>query len=78
VLAQTGRRRLLLPVPYLIWEALAFLMAPLPGRPISRDQVTLMRQDNVASPGQPGLGDLGITPTALAAVLPTYLGRSGA
>lgn len=78
VLAQTGRRRLLLPVPYLIWEALAFLMVPLPGRPISRDQVTLMRQDNVASPGQPGLGDLGITPTALAAVLPTYLGRSGA
>jgi NADH dehydrogenase len=53
-------------------------MAPLPGRPISRDQVTLMRQDNVASPGQPGLGDLGITPTARAAVLPTYLGRSGA
>lgn len=75
VLAQTGRRRPLLPVPYFVWDVLATLLAPLPNRPLSRDQVTLMRQDNVASPDLPGLDDLGIVPSALETVLPTYLGR---
>ena len=50
LLEQLGRRRLLLPVPYRAWELLAALMAPLPKRPISRDQVVLMKQDNVVGP----------------------------
>jgi uncharacterized protein YbjT (DUF2867 family) len=73
VLQHTGQRRLLLPVPYFAWNALAALMAPLPARPISRDQVKLMQKDNVVSPGALTLADLGITPTALDAVAPTYL-----
>ncbi|HYZ25502.1 MAG TPA: complex I NDUFA9 subunit family protein [Geminicoccaceae bacterium] len=75
VLEQTGRRRLLLPVPYLVWHALAALMAPLPRRPISRDQVKLMQKDNVVSPGALTFADLGITPSPLEAIAPTYLGR---
>jgi uncharacterized protein YbjT (DUF2867 family) len=75
VLEQTGRRRLLLPVPYAVWHALAALTAPLPRRPISRDQVKLMQKDNVVSPGALTFADLGITPTALEAIAPTYLGR---
>jgi uncharacterized protein YbjT (DUF2867 family) len=76
VLDQTGRRRLLLPVPYAVWHALAALMAPLPRRPISRDQVKLMQKDNVVSPGVLTFADVGITPTALEAIAPTYLGRA--
>ena len=49
VLERTGRRRLLLPLPYSLWTALAAIMAPLPQRPISRDQVKLMQKDNVVS-----------------------------
>jgi NADH dehydrogenase len=75
VLEQTGRRRLLLPVPYVAWNALAALMAPLPSPPISRDQVKLMQRDNVVSPGALTFADLGITPTALEAVAPAYLRR---
>jgi NADH dehydrogenase len=75
VLEQTGKRRLLLPLPYFAWNALAALMAPLPARPISRDQVKLMQKDNVVSPGALTFADLGITPTALEAVAPTYLRR---
>jgi NADH dehydrogenase len=71
VLEQTGRRRLLLPVPYAAWNALAAL----PRRPISRDQVKLMQRDNVVSPGALTFADLGITPTALEAIAPTYLRR---
>ena len=75
-LDHTGRRRPLLPTPYLVWRALAALMAPLPRRPISRDQVTLMEKDNVVRPQALTFADLGITPTALEAVAPTYLGRA--
>jgi uncharacterized protein YbjT (DUF2867 family) len=74
-LAHSGRRRLLLPVPYLAWDVLASLAARLPNPPISRDQVTLMRQDNVADPRMPGFADLGIAPSAPEAILPTYLRR---
>ena len=61
VLERTGRRRLLLPLPYSFWIALAALMAPLPQRPISRDQVKLMQKDNVVSPGALAFADLGIS-----------------
>jgi NADH dehydrogenase len=77
VLDQTGRRRLLLPLPYAVWHALAVLTAPLPNRPISRDQVRLMQKDNVVSPGALGFADLGISSTALEAIAPGYLGRAG-
>jgi NADH dehydrogenase len=33
----------------------------------------LLERDNVVAAGAPGFGDLGITPTALELILPTYL-----
>jgi NADH dehydrogenase len=41
--------------------------------PITTDQVALLRADNVVSPGAPGLMELGVTPSALEPILPTYL-----
>jgi uncharacterized protein YbjT (DUF2867 family) len=69
VLGHAGRRRLLLPVPYRAWD----LLAALPGSPVSRDQVTLMRHDNLVAPGALTFADLGIQATALEAILPDYL-----
>jgi uncharacterized protein YbjT (DUF2867 family) len=74
LLRQTGRRRLLLPLPYPAWELLAAAMAPLPKRPISRDQVVLMKQDNVVGPGALSFADLDIKPHSVEEILPTYLG----
>ena len=74
LLEQLGRRRLLLPVPYAAWELLATLTSHLPVRPISRDQVMLMRQDNVVAPGARSFADLGIAPRAVEEILPGYLG----
>ena len=34
-----------------------------------------LRADNVVSPGAPGLAALGVAPTALEPILPTYLYR---
>jgi NADH dehydrogenase len=60
---------------YSLWSALAAVMAPLPQRPISRDQVKLLAKDNVVSPGALTFADLGITATPLEAVAPGYLRR---
>ena len=75
VLAQIGRKRLLVPIPFVVWELLAALVAPLPHRPVSRDQVILMKRDNVVAANALTFAELGITPTPLEEVLPTYLGR---
>jgi uncharacterized protein YbjT (DUF2867 family) len=61
------------------WAALlqAGLMELLPGEPLmSRDNVASMRTPNVASGKLPGLATLGITPSALEAVAPAYLGAA--
>lgn len=76
LLRQTGRRRLLLPVPYALWDLVATLLSPLPNRPISRDQVTLMKQDNVVALNAPSFAALGITPHSVEEILPTYLSRA--
>lgn len=73
VLAQTGRKRLLKPVPFWAASILAFAAESLPVPPLTRDQVALLKTDNVVSGKFPGLSDLGITPTAAEVILPTYL-----
>lgn len=75
LLAEIGRRRLLLPVPFAAATLQAFFLELLPFPPLTRDQVTLLRFDNVATGAEPGLAELGITPTALESVAPGYLGR---
>jgi uncharacterized protein YbjT (DUF2867 family) len=75
VLAQIARKRLLLPVPYFVWELLASLMTPLPKSLISRDQVIVMTQDNVVGLQAATFADLGIAPTSIEEILPTYLDR---
>jgi NADH dehydrogenase len=74
MLRQLKRRRLLLPVPFLVWELLAVVMSLLPNPPVTRDQITLMRRDNVVGPDALGFTDLGIEPASVEAVLPNYLG----
>ena len=72
VLERAGRRRLLLPVPFPVWLALAVLASFLPAPPLTRAQVVLMKRDNVVAEDALTLGDLGIEATALEAVLPDY------
>lgn len=80
VLRITGRRRFLAPIPLFAARPLgqAFDLVrkvlPVPA-PVTADQVTLLATDNVASGDYPGLTELGVTPTSLESILPTYLWR---
>jgi NADH dehydrogenase len=77
------RRRLIVNVPFfaasIMGGAFDLLQAVTLGLfqngMITRDQVRNLKADNVVSPGAKGLADLGITPTAMEAVLPEYLWR---
>jgi uncharacterized protein YbjT (DUF2867 family) len=75
VLRETGRKRLLLPLPLGLAEIEAALLSllPLPTPLLTRDQVRLLRRDNVVSPDALGLAELAIVPTAAELILPTYL-----
>lgn len=69
------RRRLLLPVPGALMKIPAAVMELLPQPPLTRDQIRLLGHDNVVSEGAEGLAALGVQPSAIEAMLPTYLDR---
>lgn len=73
----SGNARPVVPMPLAIGKLQAMAMELLPGEPLmSRDNLASMTVPNVASGKLPGLASLGITPTALAAIAPGYLGRT--
>ena len=72
VMERAGKRRPLLPLPFFMWEAMAALVSPLPAPPVTRDQIALMRDDNVVAENALSLSDLGVIATALEDVLPDY------
>ncbi|HEY6578509.1 MAG TPA: complex I NDUFA9 subunit family protein [Rhizomicrobium sp.] len=75
VLAETNRRRLLAPIPFSLAMVQASVLGLMPNPMLTRDQVQLLRRDNVVSHGVRTLADLDIAPEAVEAVIPTYLWR---
>ncbi len=81
MLSTIQRRRLVLGVPAFLMRIPAFLldmaeavtMGLLKNKLITRDQITMLADDNTVARGAKGLADLGITPTTIEAVLPEYL-----
>jgi NADH dehydrogenase len=79
-LKETQRQRLLLPLPWPVARLVGTLgdlqaaVLPVPP-PLTADQVELLHSDNVADPALPGLAVLGVAPTSVEAVIPTYLYR---
>jgi uncharacterized protein YbjT (DUF2867 family) len=67
--AERGIKPVLVPVPFWIWEMLAFGAETLPHPPLTRNQVELMAIDTVAAPNLPGLQALGIEPRGIETVL---------
>jgi uncharacterized protein YbjT (DUF2867 family) len=75
ILEVTGRRRLLVPLPFDVARAMASVLQLLPFAPLTVDQVEMLKSDNVVGDGVAGLADLGIGGTTIEAMAPTYLAR---
>jgi NADH dehydrogenase len=65
LLSALNRRRVLIPIPFVLAEIQAGLLELLPNPPLTRDQVRLLKTDKVVSGIEPTLGDLGVQPRPL-------------
>lgn len=82
MLKSIRRRRLIVGLPFWVGSIMggvfsmaSFLSFGLIPRPITGDQVKNLRNDNVVADDARGFDDLGITPTAMDAILDDYLWR---
>jgi NADH dehydrogenase len=79
MLHEIGRKRLLVSVPFALARLQALFLEMMPKPLLTRDQVRLLERDNVVSgeaeSEQRTLRGLGIAPTAMESVLPSYLVR---
>lgn len=81
VLSETGRRPLLLPVPWAMAELIGVIgdlqtvLAPVIPPVLTTDQVRMLHIDNVTSKGALGLSDLKVDATPLESIVPDYLWR---
>ena len=79
ILRETGRRRLLAPLPFFAATTIGSLaeITAILGIPpvLTRDQVLMLKTDNVVAEGAEGLSALGIEATGLEAIAPSYLWR---
>jgi uncharacterized protein YbjT (DUF2867 family) len=75
MLEQIRRKRILIDIPFGLAALQARLMSILPNPPLTPDQVEMLKRDNVVSSGALTLAALGIAPTPVEAILPSYLDR---
>lgn len=73
VFLHTGRRRMLVSLPWAVARIDAFFLGMLPRPLLTCDQVDVLKTDSIVAAGADGLGDLGIAPTGMGLVLPSYL-----
>ncbi len=75
MLKEIRRKRCLVSIPFPIARLEARFLQVLPVPPLTVDQVRLLERDNIAAQGVPGLVELGIRPTPVETVIPSYLDR---
>ena len=73
VVRETQRHCMLVSMPYAVASLQATFLQFMPTPLVTPDQVKLMQIDNVVTGDLPGLGDLGIAPTTVEVIVPTYL-----
>lgn len=73
MLKETGRKRMIVPYPIPLAYVSALFAELLPGKPLTRDQVYMLKTDNVSSGAHKSITDLGLQPRGIEAVLPSYL-----
>ncbi len=72
---QTGRKKILVNLPWGIAKIQGSILGLLPAPPLTADQVESLKTDTVVAPDAASFKDLGIVPTGMDVILPTYLAR---
>ncbi|GJL97930.1 MAG: 3-beta-hydroxy-Delta(5)-steroid dehydrogenase [Hyphobacterium sp.] len=80
ILTTIARPRFLVPMPMFVMSAMGLVGEMAGAIPfvtpfLTRDQVKMLRQDNVVAPGARGISDLGVVPETVEAIVPDYLIR---
>ena len=75
IVQETRRKRRLLEIPMGLARIQASIAELLPTKPFTRDQLLMLANDNVATPGMPGLAELGVQATPVEMIVPSYLER---
>ncbi|KQY79314.1 MULTISPECIES: complex I NDUFA9 subunit family protein [unclassified Brevundimonas] len=79
ILRETYRSNGLIPLPFFAARAIGSMaqLTAMVGIPpvLTRDQVVLLEKDNVVADGAEGLAELGVQPTGIEAIAPSYLWR---
>src|SRR3984893_12402170 len=75
LLQQIRRQRWFIDLPFGVAGLQARLMSILPNPPLTPDKAELLKRDTVAAPGALTVSILGIAPTPVEVILPTYLDR---
>ncbi len=79
MLRVVGREKVLLPLPFSLASLIGSVasLVPFVTPPLTSDQVTLLKKDNVVSSGAIAEGltleGMGITPSLMESILPSYL-----
>lgn len=75
ILSYTRQKTRLVSVPFALAKLPAFFLQALPDPLLTPDQVDTLKTHALVSDNALKLTDLGITPTSMDTILPTYLGR---
>ncbi len=80
MLSETGQKRILLPVPFPVASLMGLGgeiagWAPFVEPPLTRDQVKLLKHDNVVGEGAHTLSELGVEAQTVESILPSYMVR---
>lgn len=73
MLSETRRSRMVVPYPVPLAYVTAFFAEMIPGKPFSRDMVYMMKTTNILTGEHKTIKDLGVNPSGIESVLPTYL-----
>ena len=69
IAASAGTRPFLVPFPFSLWHVIGYVAEALPSPPLTRNQVELMRQDNISEPDILGFEALQISPQPIEIML---------
>ena len=73
ILKSKSKRRIYLPLPFFIATILAFVFERLPKSLLTRDQIKLLKKNNISSSGLQTLKSIIRNPTSLDSIIHTYI-----